>query len=234
MIKKNPYDSPYNYYSLFEINGSLNSSKKIIERYIKKYNDELNIKEMNYEDVSEILYTCERISLSCRYALGEIYKEDGIWSEETKLYFDKNFNVSVQFSNQTLRVFCPLTFKRWGRTKSLKYNYTLVQYIKAALISFQEQTGFSLLHSIPLPLCTFIVRRTTHKNSKVYDNDNMENGRIINEIFTALGYSDHPLNTDLFCHFEITDDPEKEGMEFIICSQSETNNIVNSLSSNKK
>ena len=62
----------------------------------------------------------------------------------------------------------------------------------------------------------------------------MENGKIINGIFNALGYSDHPLNTDLFCHFEVIDDPEKEGMEFIICSQSEINNIINSLSSNKK
>ena len=230
MRKMNPYDNPYNYYSTSQLKSSINSSKKIIENY----DNDLTISEISYEDLNEIMYFCERISLSCRYALGEIYEEDGIWSEEAKVYFEKNFNVYVQFSNQNLRVFCPLTFKRWGRTKSLKYNYTLVQYIKAALISFQEQTGFSLLHSIPLPLCTFIVRRTTHKNSKVYDNDNMENGRIINEIFTALGYSDHPLNTDLFCHFEITDDPEKEGMEFIICSQSETNNIINSLSSNKK
>ena len=48
-------------------------------------------------------------------------------------------------------------------------------------------------------------------------------------MFDALGYSDHPLNTDLFCHFEITDDPEKEGMELIICSQNEMINIIKSL-----
>lgn len=225
MRKKNPYDSPYNYYSTFQLKNSINSSKKIIENY----DDDLNINKISYEDLNEILYSCEKISLSCRYALGEIYEEDGIWSEEAKVYFEKNFNVFVQFSNQTLRIFCPLTFKRCGRTKSLKYNYTLVQYIKAALISFQEQTGFSLLHSIPLPLCTFNIRRTTNPKSNVYDNDNVENNRITNEMFDALGYSDHPLNTDLFCHFEITDDPEKEGMEFIICSQNEMINIIKSL-----
>lgn len=230
MRKKNPYDSPYNYCSTSQLKKSINSSKKIIENY----DEDLNINEISYGDLNEILYSCERISLSCRYALGEIYEEDGIWSEETKSDFEKNFDVSVQFSNQTLRVFCPLTFKRCGKTKSLKYNYTLVQYIKAALISFQEQTGFSLLHSIPLPLCTFNIRRTTNPNSHVYDNDNMENNRITNEMFNALGYSDNPLNTDLFCHFEITDDPEKEGMEFIICSQSETTNIIDSLHSRKK
>ena len=225
MRKKNPYDSPYNYYSTFQLKNSINTSKKIIENY----DDDLNINKISYEDLNEILYSCEKISLSCRYALGEIYEEDGIWSEEAKVYFEKNFNVFVQFSNQTLRIFCPLTFKRCGRTKSLKYNYTLVQYIKAALISFQEQTGFSLLHSIPLPLCTFNIRRTTNPKSNVYDNDNVENNRITNEMFDALGYSDHPLNTDLFCHFEITDDPEKEGMEFIICSQNEMINIIKSL-----
>ena len=225
MRKKNPYDSPYNYYSTFQLKNSINSSKKIIENY----DDDLNINKISYEDLNEVLYSCEKISLSCRYALGEIYEEDGIWSEEAKVYFEKNFNVFVQFSNQTLRIFCPLTFKRCGRTKSLKYNYTLVQYIKAALISFQEQTGFSLLHSIPLPLCTFNIRRTTNPKSNVYDNDNVENNRITNEMFDALGYSDHPLNTDLFCHFEITDDPEKEGMEFIICSQNEMINIIKSL-----
>ena len=103
----NPYDNPYNYYSTSQLKNSINSSKKIIENY----DDDLNINKISYEDLNEILYSCEKISLSCRYALGEIYEEDEIWSEETNLYFEKNFNVSVQFSNQTLRVFCPLTFK---------------------------------------------------------------------------------------------------------------------------
>lgn len=134
-----------------------------------------------------------------------------VWNKNKDNYVD------IFFGDDVLKVFTPETFKRFKRSNSLKENYILMEYVSANLKRWAEQNNVELHHLIPAP-CTVIIKRKMSKFSrlKVCDNDNLENGRIVNTIFEAMGYSDNALNMDLVSCFRLCDPSEKEGMEFIV------------------
>lgn len=134
--------------------------------------------------------------------------------ETWKLKYDNI--VTVNYKQDVLKVTTPATFKRFKLDNSLKENYVLMNYVKAALNNWALHNNIDLFHLIPSPCTVIILRKMTKFNrNKICDNDNMENGRIINTIFESFGYSDNALNMDLYSCFRLCQTEKEEGMEFI-------------------
>jgi hypothetical protein len=99
----------------------------------------------------------------------------------------------------------------------MKENYILMNYVRAALIRWQEENGADLFQTLKPPLTVMIIRKgPAYDRQKICDNDNLENGRIVNEIMEALGCSDNAMVLDLYSCFRITEDAEDFGMEFVV------------------
>lgn len=188
-----------------------------IEKSITNYEDYDSIAEVSEDDLDNILYRSEKLALSCRKAME--YKENDDIENGNNIIrkSDEDMPVRVEFDDNILKIYTPFTLKRMYRDGSLKENYVLMNYVCAALKKWQEDNNFDLFMSINLPLDVYIIRRKMKWNrNSICDHDNLENGRIINEIFLALGYSDSPKNVDLHCMFRFVDKPEDEGMLFLI------------------
>lgn len=161
----------------------------------------------------------------------------GLYSSDTKTFYKPetwktNYEnlVRVSYKDNVLKVTTPATFKRFKIDNSLKENYVLMNYVQACLNSWASQNNIDLFHLIPSPCTALIIRKMTKFNRiKICDNDNMENGRIINTIFEALGYSDNALNMDLYSCFRLCNTEEECGMEFVIIPRNDVTNIIEKL-----
>ena len=180
-------------------------------------------------ELNEIVYEGERIALSCRQAIEE-KEDDGDEMANERIVIPKtNIPVDVQYINGILRVQTPLTLRRMFHDSALKQSYLLKNYVEIALNEYIEKNG-PLFDKVEVPLVA-IVKRTSNSYSKnnICDNDNIENGRIINTIMSALGYSDNPLMMDIYSCFRICKNVEEAKMEFIFTSYDKFKLIINEL-----
>ena len=219
--------------SKYDTINSISSNYKNICDDLNDYNCFDKIADLNEELLDKIIYKSEKIALSCRYFLEN--KEDYI-SEKQQEIKEKNLSnlpVEIDFKDKTLRIKTPLTFKRFYRDGSLKENYILMNYIKSSLIIWQKNNNFDLYRSIKSPFIILIKRKSNvYDRKKICDNDNLENGRIINEIVEALGYTDNAIQMDLISSYRYVDDVNESGMEFVIFSNEDLENHLNELKNN--
>ena len=207
------YETPSLFSSVSEVNNSL---KKVIK--ITENNDEL-LENLSDEELNSILFNTEKIAISTRNAM-----ENSVinTNENNEIFIDfdaKTNPVSVDFNGKILKISCPFTFKRFYRKGNMQENYLFRSYIVSALKSWQISSKTNLKNMIEMPLTVLIIRKGKSFNrSKICDNDNLENGRIINEIVDTLGYSDNVLQMDLYSCFRFSNEYKDYGMEFIVCS----------------
>ncbi|MBR0417877.1 MAG: hypothetical protein IJI66_01765 [Erysipelotrichaceae bacterium] len=216
MWYKKSFDMETAYGNVVEINNAL----KHIDESLKKYDRYDGPEKMTYDDLDNVIYRAEKIALTCRAALEYKEKTMGVFDKKEEKKYSENLPVSVNFNDGILEIRTPFTFKRMYREGSAKENYILMNYVRAALIEWQEKNDTDLFQIIKPPFDVYIIRRKMKWNSlQICDHDNLENGRIINEIFMALGYSDNARNVDLHCQFRLADKEEDEGMLFIVKSR---------------
>lgn len=180
-------------------------------------------------ELSEIIYQGEKIALSCRKAIeGKGNEGDYILEENTELS-TKDIPVEVTYNEGILRVKTPLTFKRMYRDNSLKENYMLMNYVDIAIKEYVEKNG-TLFDKVDAPFVGIIKRKSnSYHQNKICDNDNLENGRIINLIASAIGHSDNPMVMDIYSCFRLCKSEEETGMEFIFTSYDKFKAIINEL-----
>ena len=124
----------------------------------------------------------------------------------------------VEYKNNCLHVFTPLTFER-GTPDC----YMISTLVRQAIESFQRETNINMFQLLTPPLQCVILRKVHKYSGRLRDNDNMETGRIINSIFSSLGISDNcMILRDYHCGFRIIPVDEYEGMEFIIFTEKST------------
>ncbi|MBR3251197.1 MAG: hypothetical protein IKF80_05775 [Erysipelotrichaceae bacterium] len=209
-------DSAYN--NIVEMDSAL----KHIDDALKNYNRYDGPENMSYDDLDNIIYRAEKIALTCRFAIENKEKTSEYFERKEEKNYMKNLPVSVNFTDGILKIQTPFTFKRMYREGSAKENYVLMNYVRAALSEWKDEQGNDLFQIIKPPFDVYIIRRKKKWNSiQICDHDNLENGRIINEIFMALGYSDNAGNVDLHCQFRLVDKDEDEGMLFVVKSRNE-------------
>lgn len=214
-MEKNSYNIPNAYETVVEV---LNAANKI-HHNINSHDLYDKLDTVEPEKLGNVIYLSEKIALSLRNKLSE----NTIENEKNVDYLDQFFTydnmVSVYFDGNALVINTPFTFKRFYREGNEHENYLMMNYIKSALNRWQKNNNFDLYRSIQQPLTVMIIRKgNTFNRTKICDNDNLENGRIINELFEVLGYSDSAFQTDLFSCFRLIDDNENEGMQFRIIS----------------
>lgn len=223
MIPKTEMGSKF--ISSYDSVGEVNGAESAVGEILHHYSSETALKSVKKSDLSEIIYRSERVALSCRNAL-EMSDE----AEDLEHDFDtKTVNesyqdgaISVSFSDNTLRIKTPFTFKKFHENANRISNYTMMIYIRNVLIKWQKENNIDLYRLMKAPVTVFIIRKGPAYNPrKICDNDNLENGRIINEIFSALGYSDNAVQADLFSCFRAEPSRSDFGMEFVVFPQSE-------------
>lgn len=214
--------------------NSIDKMKKSVKRVsdiLDENSDKNSPVYISKSDLSSLVYECELLALSGRKFIEIAEKNVEIQSKDFEFSYNKNLPVSVDFSDDTLRVFTPLTFKRFYRDKSMKENYQLMNYVSAALKEWSEKNKFDLWHRVKLPLVV-VIKRKSHKwtRSTIPDADNMENGRIINEIIiNTFGYSDNAMNMTIINTFKIIPESEPEGTEFIVFSKDSLGSHLNDI-----
>ena len=187
-----------------------------LEKILLDYGDQSSLNDLEIAELSSIIYNTEKIALSCRQAIEEkeIVDED-YYDEDYLKNCIMNLPIDVDYTNEILKIKTPLTFKRMYRDGSIKENYILMNYVKAALSNYST-TNKELYHSVNVPLIAIIKRiSTSFSPNKICDNDNLENGRIINEVMSALGYSDNANVMDIYSCFRLCEDENESGTEFI-------------------
>lgn len=223
----------------YGLNDSLNSCDDF-EQAVSDLNEVIKNDPSLVRDekkLDEVIFIAENISVSARKILEGIEKDERFLDKKGALLssekikspdrneryeaavMKKKHPVSVTYHDGKLIIKTPYTFKRFYKNRTLKENYLLMFYIRAALIDWQNETKFDLFQAIETPAVLTIKRKIARwKPNELCDNDNMENGRIANEIVDALGYSDNVMTLSVFSCVEISEDA---GMEFIICSEAD-------------
>ena len=193
-----------------------------MSRITAGYEEEKRLKELSFDELDLLIYLAEKLALSCRniVEIKEKTKEDP--AAGRTVFETENHGVTVEFDEKTLRIRTPFTFKRFYRDGSLKENYILMNYVRAGIKRWQNEHHTDLFYALRPPLTMLILRKgPSYERSKICDNDNLENGRIVNEIVEALGCSDNALCLDLFSGFRIVRDEKDYGMEFVLFSSNE-------------
>lgn len=207
------------------ITKNINSIQEILSG-----NEELS--ELTYDELNSLVYVCEKVALSARNAIEKYGKTEEINSTTDEYDFKTN-PVKVKLNDNILQIKCPFTFKRFYKKQNIKENYLFMNYIKSALKTWAKMNKKDLKTLFKNQLSVLIIRTGNHYNrTKICDNDNLENGRIINEIFDAIGYSDNAKQMDLYSCFRENSNTKEYGMTFIVCNRSDFYKIINHLNSN--
>ena len=228
-LNNKEFDVPFRYLNAKNLMDSL----KHINNSIANYDDKIILEKMSFDDLDNILYRSEKMALSVRSALENKEKNT---REIEGYYYDSNVNilkkldknhvesyaknnpVRVEFDGKILKIFTPFTFKRMYRHKNLKENYILMNYVEAALKKWQKDNNFELFMALKPPFEFHVIRVVDNiSKGNLIDHDNLENGRIANAIFDAIGYSDSPKTMDLHCELrEKNSENGHTGMVFIL------------------
>ena len=218
MIRKNDFNSPY----FFKKISDIAAQAKAINTILENKNGSESISALSGEELSDIIFRSEKIALSSRSALEKNEKE----IEETGLNFDpvlsfyyqKNLPVRIDFHDSELHVFTPLTFKRFYKKSNMQENYTIMNYVNASLNIWKNESGTDVLSEMSGPFICMIIRKSnTWKPNKICDNDNLEIGRIVNEIFgNFLCSTDNAMTMSVYSTFKLVQDEAECGMEFIV------------------
>lgn len=238
----------------FNLNSSFTNVEQIlqavgrIQNAFDGFDLSENLQNLSYDSLDLATYEAEKIAISCRKNLDFVQISDEDFNsfgpilarnldenltknELAEVFFlAKNYPVSVDFDGKILTISTPLTFKRFYRDGNLKENYTLMIYIREALIRWQEENNFDLFRSINAPFVLTIQRKIAKKKvNGVCDCDNLENNRIANEIMDALGNTDNSLVLSVFSTLTVTNDTNNTGMDFILCSKEDFPSVFSRL-----
>lgn len=201
-----------------------------IEEILKNTDENQKLSDLSYDDLDNILYRSEKIGLSCRVTVNQKGVPESLYSngvkrkKDYKTYAEEVFNfepnayddISTTFENDMLILKTPVTLKRFKRDDSVKENYILIYYAQEKIEKCVNQ-NFEKLSSFEKPLTVIMKRKYTVKHARlIADNDNMENGRIINCIFDSLCRSDNVKEMDVLSCARQVSKPEEEGMEFYL------------------
>lgn len=210
------YDIQNKYSNIDELTKTNNQ----INEYLKKYLPYQTPNEINSEEISDIIYRSEKTALTLRSAVEIKQKNDEEGDINLEINELKNMPIKINFKENILRIYTPFTFKRMYKNSNLRENYMFMNYIKASIVEWQKENKFDLFQAIKPPFDLYFIRRNLEWNPrKICDHDNLENGRIANEIFNALGYSDQAKNVDLHCAFRTVENEDECGMLFVIKHQ---------------
>lgn len=212
-----------------------NQTKENVIEDIEKVKEKIQISNgerlssLDVDSLDDILYLFESNALSIRSAIQEKFEMDNSkfvreskYIKDDKLsneLFKKNVPVKINYERgRRLTVFTPLTIHRGYEYKYSKENFTLCDYVHIRFEEWiQNNQDVDLSSELKGPYTVFLTRKILKASRRVCDPDNLENGRIINEIFSKrLLQSDNALNVRIISGCEIVNSPNECGTLFEI------------------
>jgi len=132
--------------------------------------------------------------------------------------------VEVTLENGILTIHTPFTFKRAGNKSNDRANFVFMNYIRAALKQYQYLNKIRLSDYVEKPF-VFVIKRITDNAgiNALCDNDNVENGRIVNEVCKAIGSSDNFCCMDIYSCARFNNEKPQSRMYFFIIPKSKFN-----------
>ena len=216
MYDEKEFDSVNGISSIYKLKNFIKNSNDKLENY----DDDTSMFDIKPSDRNDVIFYCEKVALTLRKSLQNEENIDVFFDNIDDDFFDdyysSEFRVSFDKEEKTFKIFSPLTIKNGFEKRNLKHNYTLMSYVRASIIRWKNENNIDLFHILKPPFILKISRKVLNVNSSVCDNDNIENGRIVNEIMNAIGYSDNPNNVSLFSTVELVSDTNDVGMEFTL------------------
>jgi len=174
-------------------------------------NKVLNTANSSQEQLRSILDALEILDDVLRLQIHEITEND----LASIARYMNSFQIRpaiVTFEHQVLRIFTQMTV---GRKQYRKYR--IAEAIHDALELFQQDHAVKLSYHFEPPVAVFMIRHMHKISRAVSDNDNNEDGAIINEVFSFLGMSDDVTCMRLYSSgVKRVSDDEKEGVEIIV------------------
>jgi hypothetical protein len=208
-----------------------------------KYQEVIELRDYDYNDLTDMLYETERMSLILRKSLNEKQRGDVIYYsknnegkvEKVEQFLKENakkddlisakicmenYPVKFDFDGKIIKIFTPLTFKRGYRKENFLGNYFLSTYLENAIYQWQNDKKLSLYKTIQAPYI-IVMKRTDLEFSieKICDADNAENQRLINSITRAFGLPDNRQFMSLYSMFDEVDNEKDVGTWLYIFSE---------------
>lgn len=209
------------------------------------------LKDLKYNDLSDLLGKLDFLSISIRKALSEIDTSNlVIYDAENKMKDRQRFDVltmedalkrveeirseainkfptDCKYNEGVFEFYTPLTFKRGFVKSHLAINYNIAIWLEKTINEWTKKNNFILENRIKGPYI-IIMKRVEKKYSiaKSCDADNIENQKVINTIVRAFGLSDKANLMSLYSTFE--ENPyKKSGMYFYIFSEKDIEKHLN-------
>lgn len=217
--------------AMFYTTKSLKTKIRLINESLENIDDEINLNEIDYATLDEIIYRLEISALSCRYAIATSDYNNEEFNYNMNEIYSMNYPIDIEFKDKTLTIKTPVIFRNNRNYKMFIRNFMLADYVSLAMKKWCLENNFDLKNAIELPL-VIIIQRNAYKwnRSKYCDNDNLEGGKIINEIIiNQLGYSDSARNMTTITTYKKVDTIEEDCTKFIIFSKNDLINHLNEI-----
>ena len=130
--------------------------------------------------------------------------------------------VDVSYDDAVLRIFVPLTLRRINSKRN-----RIGVFVKHKMFAYEKENGIRFSKAIPHPLSILVIRHVKKVTVNTFDNNNNEDGAIINSLFEVFGYSDNPRYMRSYTNGvkEVGEDGIT-GVEFVVCPQSMAGTVI--------
>lgn len=212
--------------SKFQVQSFMYSKKYVLDKLQKlnKFQHEVeqfgaqNIATLDYisdKTIEENIGNAEKLALSLRANL-ELSESENVENSNNfnqKCY--QNLPVSITYSDEILRAFVPLTFKRNTKSKT-----DLSKIVAVAIEKYCEENQINLYQIMQSPVHELVKRKSFVFNKNyINDADKGDFFAIGNLLFSSLGLSDSARNMGFTSVYQKCN-PGEEGMEIVIFPQS--------------
>lgn len=166
-----------------------------------------------YDELNENLLTHEKEILRIREQMSKI-SVLGLSrraTPEKDSAEPKDILVSVNLQNSLLKITAPLTLIRYANESKF-----LANEAAASIKEYEEKNRLRIGSIIKLPVHVIIKRKSMTVGNGFRDNENLETKKILDIIFSALGYPDSPENAGYTSLFQLVDDEKLVGTDIYI------------------
>lgn len=212
--------------SKFQVQSFMYSKKYVLDKLQKlsKFQHEVeqfgtqNVATLDYisdKIIEESIGNAEKLALSLRANL-ELFESENVEnSNDFNQKCCQNLPVSVSYSDEVLRAFIPLTFKRSTKNKT-----DLSRIVAVAIKKYCEENQINLYQIMQAPVHELVKRKSFVFNKNyINDADKGDFFAIGNLLFSSLGLSDSARNMGFTSVYQKCE-PGEEGMEIVIFPQS--------------
>ncbi len=200
-----------------------------VSQRLEKYSGIRDLRDIPKDDLNTALDKLDDASISIRSVLHDKLAEQ---ERKKQIIPEDIYSIpaDVSFDDGILRVFTMLSL-----TRNYSHRYTLSDYVKTAVVLYEEMHGFRIRYCLSSPYGC-ILNKHVHKYSGRLPDNNNEDAQIMNSIFgTVLLSSDAPAILPVFTAMtSVVAETEPEGVELLVSDVHRHGEILQKLLNERK